>query len=140
MPGVKKFVLIYHGHDTSTPEVVAAWDDWFQRRAASFADVGHAFGPGRMITNETTVEWSRSSNPASGYSIVNAPNIDAAEQLLEGCPIVDSVSLYEALPTPDHPVGRPRLLQLPANRGQRMKKFVNRPRVKLVVHTNRGEV
>ena len=71
-------------------------DNWFQRRAASFADVGNAFGPGRQITNETTIELSLSSNPASGYSIVNAEHIDAAEQLLEGCPIVDSVSLYEA--------------------------------------------
>ena len=44
-------------------------------------------------------ELSLSSSPASGYSIVNAEYIDAAEQLLEGCPIVDSVSLYEALRT-----------------------------------------
>ena len=96
---MKKFVLIYHGYNTSTPELVAAWNDWFQRRAASFADVGNTFGPGRKITNEGTIEWSLSSNRASGYSIVNAEDIDAAEQLLEGCPIVDSVSLYEALPT-----------------------------------------
>ena len=96
---MKKFVLIYHGYDPATPELVAAWSNWFQRRAASFADVGNLFGPGRRITNETTIELSLSSNPASGYSIVNAKHIDAAEQLLEGCPIVHSVSLYEALPT-----------------------------------------
>lgn len=78
---------------------MAAWNDWVPRPAASFAEVGSSFGPGRQITNETIVEWSLASNPASGYSIVNAPNIDAAEQLLEGCPIVDSVSLYEAIPT-----------------------------------------
>ena len=99
MLSMKKFVLIYHGYDTPTPEFVEAWNDWVRRRAASFADVGNSFGPGRQITNETIIEWSLGSNPASGYSIVNAPNIDAAEQLLEGCPIVDSVSLYEALPT-----------------------------------------
>jgi hypothetical protein len=96
---MKKFVVIYHGYDPPTPEVAAAWNTWFQRRATSFADVGNPFGPGRRITNETTIELSLASNPASGYSIINAPNIDAAEQLLEGCPIVDSVSLYEALPT-----------------------------------------
>ncbi len=99
MPTMKKFVLIYHGYETSTPARLEAWGNWFQRRAASFADVGSAFGPGRRITNETTIELSLSSNPASGYSIVNAEHLDAAEQLLEGCPIVDSVSLYEALPT-----------------------------------------
>jgi hypothetical protein len=94
---MKKFVLIYHGYDTSTPELVAAWNDWFRRRAASFADAGNPFGPGRQITKDATIELSLSSNPASGYSIVHAEHIDAAEQLLEGCPIVDSVCLYEAL-------------------------------------------
>jgi hypothetical protein len=48
-----------------------------------------------------TIELSLSSNPESGYSIVSAEHIDAAEQLLEGCPIIDSVSLYEAQPTRD---------------------------------------
>ncbi|MFW2381200.1 MAG: hypothetical protein ACN4GZ_05530 [Acidimicrobiales bacterium] len=96
---MKKFVLIYHGHHSSTPELAAAWNDWFERRAESFADVGNRFGPGRRITNCRTIELSLSSNPASGYSIVNAEHIDAAEQLLEGCPIIDSVTLYEALPT-----------------------------------------
>ena len=96
---MKRFILIYHGYDTSTPELVEAWSNWLQQRAASFADVGNPFGPSRQITNEATIELSLSSNPASGYSIVNAENIDAAEQLLEGCPIVDSISLYEALPT-----------------------------------------
>jgi len=95
---MKKFVLIYHGYETSTPELADAWSNWFQRRATSFADSGSAFGARRQITNEATIELSQSSDPASGYSIVNAENIDAAEQLLEGCPIVDSVSLYEALP------------------------------------------
>ena len=99
MPIMKKFVLIFHGYDIPTPKLVAAWSDWFQRRAASFASFGNSFCPGRQITNDATVELSLSSNPASGYSIVSAEHIDAAEQLLEGCPIVDSVSLYEALPT-----------------------------------------
>ena len=99
MRSMKKFILIYHGYETPTPELVEAWSNWFQRRAASFADVGNPFGPGRQITNDTTIEMSLSSSPASGYSIVNAENIDIVEQLLEGCPIVESVSLYEVLPT-----------------------------------------
>jgi len=96
---MKRFVLIYHGYEPSTPELGAAWENWFQRRAASFVDLGNAFGPGRQITTDRTIELSLSSNLASGYSIVCAEHIDAAEQLLEGCPIIDSVSLYEALPT-----------------------------------------
>ena len=103
MPMMKKFVLICHDYETSTPELLEAWSNWFQRRALSFADAGNTFGPGRQITNEATTELCLSCNPASGYSIVSAENIDYAEQLLEGCPIVDSVSLYEALPPSDRP-------------------------------------
>ena len=60
--------------------------------------VGATFGPGRLVTNEGAFELSLTSNPASGYSIVEAEHADAAEQLLEGCPIVDSVSIYEVWP------------------------------------------
>lgn len=94
---MKKFILLYHGYEAPTPHREAAWNTWLQRRAASVADVGNPFGPGRRITKDTTDEFSLASNPASGFSIVLAEHIDAAEQLLEGCPIVDSVTLYEAL-------------------------------------------
>ena len=100
---VKRFVLIYHGYGPPTPDFRKRWDEWFRRRAASFADTGHVFGPGRLVTNDRTIDLSLRSNPASGYSIVNAEHLDAAERLLEGCPIVGSVSLYEALANPGQP-------------------------------------
>jgi len=93
-----KFVLLYHGCAPPLPGRKAAWDVWLRRRAASFVSVGIAFGPGRLVTNEETFDLSLTSNPASGFSIVEAEHMDAAEQLLEGCPIADSVSLYEAWP------------------------------------------
>jgi hypothetical protein len=34
----------------------------------------------------------------TGYTIVNANNIDEAEKLLANCPIITSVLVYEALP------------------------------------------
>ena len=95
---MKRFILLYHGYEAPAPHREAAWNRWLQRRAANVADVGHSFGPGRRITNDTTEEFSLASNPASGFSIVVAEHIDAAEQLLEGCAIVDSVTLYELRP------------------------------------------
>lgn len=97
MAGMKHFVLVHHGYLPSTPSVQAAWDDWLARRAANVADVGAWFGPGRLVTTERTFELPLDANPASGYSIVRATHLDAAEQLIEGCPIADSISLYEAL-------------------------------------------
>ncbi|MGI9616810.1 MAG: hypothetical protein ACR2QO_28100 [Acidimicrobiales bacterium] len=92
---MKRYILLFHGNEAATSHRRAAWNAWLQRRAASIADVGSPFGPGRRITNDTTEEFSLASNPASGFSIVVAEHIDAAEQLLEGCPIGDSVTLYE---------------------------------------------
>ena len=107
MLAVKKFILLYHGFEIPNPHRAAAWDQWLQRRGASFSGIGSAFGPGRRVSNETVEEFSLATNPASGFSIVVARHIDAAEQLLEGCPIVDSVSLYEALPAKSSVAGRP---------------------------------
>ena len=98
MLAMTKFVLLYHGYSPPLPGRQAAWSAWLQRRAASFVDVGATFGPGRLVTNGRTFELSLMSNPASGYSIVEAEHLDAAEQLLEGCPIGDSVSFYEVWP------------------------------------------
>ncbi len=98
MVAMTKFVLLYHGYTPPLPGRQAAWSVWLQRRAASFVDVGTAFGPGRLVTSDQTFELSLTSNPVSGYSVIEAGHLDAAEQLLEGCPIADSVSLYEALP------------------------------------------
>ncbi|MCP3939336.1 MAG: hypothetical protein GY708_28640 [Actinomycetia bacterium] len=94
---MNRFILLYHGYEAPTPHRVAAWNTWLRRRAASVADVGSPFGPGQRITNDTVDEFSLASNPVSGFSIVVAEHIDAAEQLLEGCPIVDGITLYEAL-------------------------------------------
>ena len=97
MAAMKRFVLVHHGYLPPTPSVRAAWDEWVRRRVDSIADIGCAFGPGRLVTPDRTYELTLSSNPASGYSVVWAEHLDAAEQLLEGCPIADSVSFYEAL-------------------------------------------
>jgi hypothetical protein len=37
------------------------------------------------------------ADAASGYTIVNAESMQAAEKLLENCPIETSVRIYEAM-------------------------------------------
>ncbi|MCP5028804.1 MAG: hypothetical protein GY929_21235 [Actinomycetia bacterium] len=113
MAAMKRFVFLYHGYEPPLPGRQAAWSVWFQQRAASFVEAGTAFGPGRLVTNERTFELSLTSNPVSGYSIVEAQHMDAAEQLLEGCPIADSVSVYEAWPLDDRTTPNHRNQEIP---------------------------
>ena len=94
---MKKYVFLYNGYDASTPELEQKWHDWFTLRADSFADPGNPFGPGRSVTPDLTATDINQTHAVSGYSIVNAATRSDAEALLEGCPIVDSVHVYEAL-------------------------------------------
>ncbi len=91
------YVFLYHGYDTSRPELEQAWHDWFELRADHFVDPGRPFGPGREVTPRSVTDLSATDAPAAGYSIVQAASLRDAERLLEGCPIVDSCRIYETI-------------------------------------------
>ena len=93
---MKKFLFIYHGLKEFTPEIMEAWGSWFESVADSMVDSGSPLGPGTEVTRTGTREVSPDLSPATGYSIVNANSLDEALGLLEDCPIVDSVRVYEA--------------------------------------------
>lgn len=96
---MNKYVFIYYGYDTSSPDLEQAWHDWFTLRADHFVDPGNPLGPGREVTPTAATDLSADDTPAAGYSIVHAANLQDAERLLEGCPIVDSCRIYETIAT-----------------------------------------
>jgi len=60
-------------------------------------DSGSPFGSGREISHSGTKELPLGMESLTGYCIINADNMDEAEKLLEGCPIITSVRVYEAM-------------------------------------------
>lgn len=92
---MKKFVFLYQG-TADAPDAMQAWGEWFAANSSSFVDVGNPFGEGRVIANNGGS--SVDASPVTGYSIVSAESLDAAEKLLDGLPTIDSVRIYEALP------------------------------------------
>ncbi|OGO26447.1 MAG: hypothetical protein A2W33_10645 [Chloroflexi bacterium RBG_16_52_11] len=94
---MKKFVFLYYGYETPTQEIKDAWSKWFASIGDRIVDSGSPFGPGREITHTGTKELSHDMGAVTGYSIVNADNIDDAEKLLKGCPIITSARVYEAM-------------------------------------------
>lgn len=92
------YVLVYFGYDTSRPDLEQAWHDWFELRSDHFVDAGNPFGPGRVVTPSGAADLTPDHTPAAGYSIVRAASLHDAEQLLEGCPIVDCCHVYETIP------------------------------------------
>jgi len=95
---MKKFVFLYHGFGDPTRETMDAWGRWFAEIGESLVDSGNPFGPGRRVTTAGSSALGTDSEAVSGYTIVSADSMDAAEKLLANCPIQIAVSVYEAMP------------------------------------------
>lgn len=100
-----KFMLIYHGG--ARPEtreegekVMAAWEAWMGGIGAGLVDGGNPAGMSKTVTAHG-VEDNGGANPVSGYSLINAVDMDAAVAIAKGCPILEggqgTVEVAEAL-------------------------------------------
>lgn len=98
-----KFVFAYHGGKMpESPEegakVMAAWGAWFETLGDAIVDGGGPVGMSKTVTADGVSDGG-GANPLSGYSVVNADNLDAAAEMAKGCPILDagSVEVSEVL-------------------------------------------
>lgn len=96
-----KFVFAYHGGSTPQSEeegakVMAAWGAWMEKHGKDFADPGNPVGMSKTVTAKG-VENNGGSNPLSGYSLVNAADMDAALKIAKGCPILESGGTIEVV-------------------------------------------
>ena len=94
---MKKFLMLYYGYEEPTPEVMDAWQRWFATVGDRFVDSGNPLGNCLEVTKIGSREISPDQGAASGYSIISAESREEAERLLEGCPMISSVRLYEAM-------------------------------------------
>jgi hypothetical protein len=94
---VKKFLLLYYGYMEPTDEVMGAWQAWFAKVGDRFVDSGNPLGNCLEVTPTGSHELSPDQGAATGYSIISAESREEAERLLEGCPIVTSVRVHEAM-------------------------------------------
>ena len=88
-----KFILAYHGGGKpETPEEgekeMAKWQAWLGGMGASCADMGNPVGMSKTVSQDGVVD-NGGANPLSGYSIVEAADIDAACDMAKGCPVLD---------------------------------------------------
>jgi YCII-related domain len=106
-----RFMMIYKGQATDvadmTPEqgadVLAKWRVWIGNVGSSLSDIGTPFGPGVSLVDDGSTGTPLS---LTGYSIVEAPNLDAARALADGHPYLSeglgdfAVEIYELMPVP----------------------------------------
>lgn len=87
-----KFVFAYHGGVAPrTPEegekAMAQWRAWYEKMGSALVDGGAPVGPSKTVTPDG-VRDDGGANPISGYTLVDAPDMDAAVEMARGCPMV----------------------------------------------------
>jgi len=99
-----KYVFAYHGGGMpESPEegqkVMAAWNSWMGGLGKAMVDAGNPTGPAKTIAKDGKVSDGGGANPITGYSIVEASNLDAAVKLAKSCPILTSGGSIEIAET-----------------------------------------
>ena len=94
---MKKFVFLAIGFQTPTPEIIDAWGKWFESIGDKIVDSGSPLGAAREITRDGSKELPLGVDSITGYTIINAENIDEAEEIAKTCPIITGIRVYEAM-------------------------------------------
>ncbi len=110
---MKKFIVIYHAPQdmqaqaaSMTPEQRAkgmeAWMAWAQKCGNKLVDMGAPLANGQALTPSGS---SASKSGVTGYSVLQAENMEEAKALLQGHPHLGwnaacSIEVHETMPLP----------------------------------------
>ena len=90
-----KFVLLHYGFEQPTAEIMSAWGKWFEAITDKTVDQGGHFSKGREVSKSGTNELPLSADSITGYTIIEADNLDDAEKIAQGNPYITSIRVYE---------------------------------------------
>ncbi|MCX6351259.1 MAG: YciI family protein [Bacteroidetes bacterium] len=111
---MKKFIVIYHASDDAVKQMASVspedqakgmegWMTWAQRCGNQLVDMGSPLMGGQALSPDGTS--TNSNKSVTGYSILEAENMDDAKALLKGHPHIShgaecSIEVHETLPIP----------------------------------------
>jgi len=93
---MKRFMFLHIGFKTPTQEIMNDWMKWFESISDKTVDNGFAFGAAREITRGGSKELPLGLDSMTGYTIINAENLDEAEKIAKSCPMITGIRVYEA--------------------------------------------
>lgn len=91
---MKKFMFLHFGFEKPTPEIMKAWKIWFTSISNKQTDQG-GFSVGREISKAGTRDLPWNMESITGYNIIEAESLDAAEKLAQSNPFIESIRIYE---------------------------------------------
>lgn len=86
------FLFAYHGgtppkDEEEAAKTMAAWEAWFATMGEAVVIPGNPVGMSITVSSEGVAD-NGGANPVSGYSVIAAPDIQAAAGYAKGCPMV----------------------------------------------------
>ena len=91
---MKKFVLLHYGFEKPTPKIMDAWGKWFKEVEGCTVDNG-GFSGAREVSDAGTKDLPMGMESITGYTVINAESLDAAEKVAKGNPYIASIRVYE---------------------------------------------
>ena len=101
-----KYLFVYHGGrppegKAEMAKVMDAWGKWMGGMGSALVDGGNPVGKSSTVNSDGTVSDNGGSNPASGYSLVEAASLKDALAHAKGCPILGNGGSVEVAATID---------------------------------------
>ncbi len=91
---MKNYLILHYGFEMPTPEEMGAWNKWFESIADRQVD-RRGLGGGREISHSGTKDLPFAKDSITGYTVIEAGNLDEAAKIAQECPIVASTRVYE---------------------------------------------
>ncbi len=90
-----KYLLVYHGgkmpeSSAEVAQVMDAWGKWFGSLGSAVVDGGNPVGQSFTVNSDGSTADNGGSNPASGYSLIEASDMDDALSKAKACPVLSS--------------------------------------------------
>jgi hypothetical protein len=101
-----KYLFVYHGgtapkSEEEAAEVMDAWGNWLGSMGSAVVDGGNPVGKSSTVHPDGSVTDDGGSNPASGYSLIEASDLDDALAKAKGCPHLEGDGTIEIAETFD---------------------------------------
>jgi hypothetical protein len=98
-----KYLFAYKGGSMpegseATKQVMAAWEAWFGTIGAGVLDPGDPCSKARTVTPDGSVGPEAPAS-LSGYTVIEAPSLDAAVAFARTCPVLAGGSTIEVIET-----------------------------------------
>jgi hypothetical protein len=94
---MKRFMLLMYGFEKPTPEIMKAWGTWFESIADRTLDQGGFHGGAREISDSGAKDLPMGMESITGYTIIEAENLDDAEKIAQESSYIASIRVYEIM-------------------------------------------